>query len=439
MSWKWFVASISTLLTLIISILNIFHQYMNLVNPKIQLCICRILTMIPVYAVLSYVSYLVAEYSVPLNIIRDCYEAYVMHSFLQLLTIYVGGDVEVVRILISSKDASGEIWPQYYFNCDYRTVFNLKNVLHHFRNNSVDINSNCDGREILCRETNSENDELKYKMSRFYSYIKLGVFQFVIIKPLTAVLSLFLENLGYYKPGKVSYKDGFLYIITINMISVSISVYSLFLLYVSLVKKLLPIKPVLKFFCIKLIIFVSFWQSIILSMFNHLNIYSSDDPTHIVKLQNWLLTVEMTFCAIIFGIAFRVDKGLNNNAYPIDGNQFCGDDTQSGSTDRNGGKRQVKHPDNNSRFKSSEKPFANYIVNEYSKQIRPPFSKNAENAQRKLRLERCTKKLFVGIARIFDPLDIVKDSVFLLKSLNNPHYSYTGEGDMHNFSGAIVC
>ncbi|KAH7648786.1 hypothetical protein FG379_002256 [Cryptosporidium bovis] len=435
MSWRWFIASASTLLTLMISIVNIFHQYMNLINPKIQLCICRILTMIPVYAILSYLSCITVEYSVPLSIIRDCYEAYVMHSFLQLLIIYVGGDFEVVKILINSKNASGEIWPQYYF----------KNILYHFKNNSVDsegeIYNNNVRNKTLYHETNNNYNEVKHKMSRFYSYIKLGVLQFVIIKPLTAIVSLLLENIGYYKPGTFSYKDGFLYMITINMISVSVSVYSLFLLYISLVKELLPIKPVLKFFCIKFIIFVSFWQSIILSMFNHSNIYSNNDPKYIIKLHNWLLTIEMTFCAVIFGIAFRVDKSLNNNVNLNNKDlSINSSDNQNSPNDYDVGKRYTVNHFDNINTNNNENPFINnYVRNKYSKKDYSSLTKDAEITQKRVYLKRYTKKFVSGIINIFDPLDIIKDSIFLFKSLNNPSYNYINENSMHYFGGAITC
>lgn len=324
MTWKWVVSSVATLLTLMISVANIMHQYLNLCKPKLQLCICRILTMIPVYAIISYISYLFVEYAAPLNIVRDCYEGYVMFSFLQLLILYMGGD-QIILSVLENKKIKAEIWPHHHFNHSL-SVVGLASTTESIDSNEeisvniVDIYPDyfCEKKDNLDEVSISNNgiggSELgnqRLKIARFYSFIKLGVLQFVILKPISALISLFLESVGLYGSGSLSFKRGFLYIAILNSISVSLSVYSLFLLYISISEQLAPIRPVLKFFCIKLIIFMSFWQSIILSILNYSGVYPNEQ-NYTIKLHNWLLTIEMTICAIIYGIAFTIKKDFKN-------------------------------------------------------------------------------------------------------------------------------
>lgn len=54
--------------------------------------------------------------------------------------------------------------------------------------------------------------------------------------------------------------SGYLYVTIIYNISVSLSLYALFLFYFATRELLVPYNPVLKFFMVKSVIFLSFWQ-----------------------------------------------------------------------------------------------------------------------------------------------------------------------------------
>lgn len=53
---------------------------------------------------------------------------------------------------------------------------------------------------------------------------------------------------------------GYLYIMLINNVSISLALYGLFLFYFATKSMLKPYSPVLKFFTIKSVIFLTFWQ-----------------------------------------------------------------------------------------------------------------------------------------------------------------------------------
>lgn len=58
----------------------------------------------------------------------------------------------------------------------------------------------------------------------------------------------------------LSVASGYLYVTIIYNISVSLSLYALFLFYFATRELLVPYNPVLKFFMVKSVIFLSFWQ-----------------------------------------------------------------------------------------------------------------------------------------------------------------------------------
>lgn len=64
-------------------------------------------------------------------------------------------------------------------------------------------------------------------------------------------------SLIFFVPSAAS---GYLYIMIIYNISVSLSLYALFLFYFATRELLVPYNPVLKFFMVKSVIFLSFWQ-----------------------------------------------------------------------------------------------------------------------------------------------------------------------------------
>lgn len=61
-------------------------------------------------------------------------------------------------------------------------------------------------------------------------------------------------------PRSRSVASGYLYVTIIYNVSVSLALYALFLFYFATRELLSPYSPVLKFFMVKSVIFLSFWQ-----------------------------------------------------------------------------------------------------------------------------------------------------------------------------------
>jgi hypothetical protein len=93
-----------------------------------------------------------------------------------------------------------------------------------------------------------------------------GVIQFVIVRLLIVVTVPILISYEVYSEGSANFKTGWIYVIFIHNVSLWICLYSLWLFFLSTKHYLRPFSPVLKFTLIKGIIFISFWQKIVLQI-----------------------------------------------------------------------------------------------------------------------------------------------------------------------------
>ena len=84
--------------------------------------------------------------------------------------------------------------------------------------------------------------------------------QFCIVKPVMSFVTIWLQSYGLYEDGNWDAAKGYLYITLIYNVSISLALYALFLFYFGTKDLLRPFDPVLKFFTIKSVIFLSFWQ-----------------------------------------------------------------------------------------------------------------------------------------------------------------------------------
>ncbi len=95
--------------------------------------------------------------------------------------------------------------------------------------------------------------------------------QFVLIKPVTAVLAIVCERYGVYHEGHFELGSGYLYLAAVNNISISLSLYCLVLFYMATEERLKPFSPFAKFLCIKAILFFSFWQACLFTVLLKIN------------------------------------------------------------------------------------------------------------------------------------------------------------------------
>ncbi|XP_029649442.1 transmembrane protein 184B-like [Octopus sinensis] len=260
--------------SILITVYQIYLHLRYYSCPNEQLWIVRILFIVPIYSFDSFLSLMFFNndsYYVYVDSIKYCYEAFVIYNFLSLCYEYLGGESSIMSEIRGKPIQSSWMW------CTCCLA----------------------GRQYTIG---------------FLRFCKQATLQFCIIKPVMAVITLILQSFGLYKDGNFSPASGYLYITIIYNISITLALYGLFLFYFATKELLSPFEPVLKFFTVKSVIFLSFWQGVVLAVFEKADLISpifSEDGilkagvgTVSAGWQNFLICIEMVFAAIALRFAF---------------------------------------------------------------------------------------------------------------------------------------
>ncbi|CAL1545838.1 unnamed protein product [Lymnaea stagnalis] len=260
------------------AILLTVHQiYLHLryyTCPNEQRWIVRVLFIVPIYSFDSFLSLMFFNkdnYYVYFDSLRDCYEAFVIYSFLSLCYEYLGGEGAIM------SEIRGKPIQSSWLSCTCCFA----------------------GRQYTIG---------------FLRFCKQATLQFCFIKPIMAILTLLLQAFGYYKDGNFSPDRGYLYITIIYNISVSLALYALIMFYLATKDLLSPFDPILKFCIIKSVIFLSFWQGVVLAVLEKAKvidpIFSKNGSQFVgtgtvsAGWQNFFICLEMFLAAVALRFAF---------------------------------------------------------------------------------------------------------------------------------------
>ncbi|XP_049860403.1 transmembrane protein 184B isoform X1 [Schistocerca gregaria] len=258
---------------LILTCHQIYQHLRWYTNPAEQRWIVRILFIVPIYGFYSWVSLLFFNsdsYYIYFFTVRDCYEAFVIYNFLSLCYEYLGGEGNIMSEIRGKPIRS---------SCLYGTC-------------------------CLVGKT--------YTIG-FLRFCKQATLQFCLVKPLMAFVIIFLQSFGHYHDGDWSPDGGYLYITIIYNFSVSLALYGLFLFYFATKDLLTPFEPVLKFCTVKSVIFLSFWQGVLLAVLEKAEVIDpivntngsqASAGTVSAGYQNFLICIEMFFAAVALRYAF---------------------------------------------------------------------------------------------------------------------------------------
>ncbi|CAI7767613.1 unnamed protein product [Closterium sp. NIES-54] len=262
------VSLVCTVLAVFLSVRHIVMHLRNYTEPTYQRYIVRIIFMVPVYATMSFGALVVSDYAMYFNTIRDVYEAWVIYNFLSLCLSWVGGPGAVVTSLTGRL-----LKPSYLLmTCCFPPI-------------------PLDG--------------------RFIRRCKQGCLQFVYLKPILAATCLCLYYYGLYEDGNFALSDGYIYITCIYMASYSVAIYALILFYVACRELLRSFNPVPKFLMIKAVVFLTYWQGVLVFIVAQLGYVSSAEDA--ADLQNVLICAEMVLGALGFMHAFPFKPFLQAN------------------------------------------------------------------------------------------------------------------------------
>ncbi|KAH9624038.1 hypothetical protein KSS87_008631 [Heliosperma pusillum] len=279
-----------------LAIFHIYRHLMNYTEPTYQRYIVRIIFMVPVsaaflhsrtassalpfipvhllvYALMSFLSLVKPDSAIYFDSVREIYEAWVIYNFLSLCLAWVGGPGAVVLSL------SGRVMKS-----------------------SVCLMTCCFPPMALD--------------GRFIRRCKQGCLQFVILKPILVTMTFILYSKGKYEDGDFSAKQSYLYITIIYTISYTVALYALVLFYMACRDLLQPFNPVPKFVLIKSVVFLTYWQGVLVFLAAKSGFIQ--DAQDAASFQNFIVCIEMLMAAVghFYAFPYKEYAGANIGLSP---------------------------------------------------------------------------------------------------------------------------
>lgn len=256
----WVMVCGTVVLSFRLAYLHLTHWYM----PQVQKYVVRIVWMVPIYAVQSYLSLRFHHHRVYLSTIRDFYEAYVIASFVYYLIELLGGQESLVQLLRSKNPALGQ---HTYPLCYILQPWEL----------GVEFMLQC----------------------------KHGVLQYVVFKTTATVLTFVCEFAGVYGEGRFEWLVAYPYLCFFQNISVMYALYCLVMLFHAVNEDLQnPVDwhPLGKFLCIKGVVFFTWWQGIVIFYLRDHGIIEALGSWSSLEVANGLID----YCIVIQMVGFAI-------------------------------------------------------------------------------------------------------------------------------------
>ncbi|KAK9794030.1 hypothetical protein WJX73_006148 [Symbiochloris irregularis] len=278
----WFISAIFVLLAIPVTIYEVAMHLEYFSRPALQIHVIRILWMVPIYAVDSWLALRFKSTRIYCNTIREFYEAFVIYSFFMYLLRYLHDEYGDVHTYFSTKEDVPHMW-------------GVQWVL----------------KPWAMGET-------------FFWECKKGILNYVILRPLMTAVSVVATLCHVYGDGELRFDRAYLYVVAVNNFSQGWALYCLVLMYTATHSELAPIRPLSKFLVVKSVIFFSFWQSVAIALMVQFHIIRPTDFSYDVDdvaagLQNFLICIEMFPAALVHAYAFPPRDYLDPSIQPRQG------------------------------------------------------------------------------------------------------------------------
>ncbi|KAH6664162.1 organic solute transporter Ostalpha-domain-containing protein [Halenospora varia] len=281
----WVLASIFAGIATMLSLYLIWRHATHYSRPYEQRHIIRILFMVPIYSIISVLSYLYYWHAVYFKVIRDCYEAFAIASFFFLLCHYIAPDLHAQKDYFRKLRPKHWPWPARWFKI-------------------------CCGPRLLKTPESGLT---------WFNIIWFGVFQYCFVRVTMTIFAVVTQSFGMYCEASLKPIFAHIWIMAVEAICVIIAMYCLIAFYITLRDDIAPHKPFFKLLSIKLVIFLCFWQAIAVSVLTSTSILKTSNTVSYgdlkVGLPTLLICVEMSVFAVmhLFAYPWKVYRIAENH------------------------------------------------------------------------------------------------------------------------------
>eukprot|EP00580_Thalassiosira_gravida_P010457 CAMPEP_0201629730 /NCGR_PEP_ID=MMETSP0493-20130528/4294_1 /ASSEMBLY_ACC=CAM_ASM_000838 /TAXON_ID=420259 /ORGANISM="Thalassiosira gravida, Strain GMp14c1" /LENGTH=588 /DNA_ID=CAMNT_0048100771 /DNA_START=304 /DNA_END=2070 /DNA_ORIENTATION=- len=302
-------AGMFTLLVILVSGYHLSQHVRHMHSPVVQRKIMAVLWMTPIYSMSCWLSMVFVNAEPYLGVIREFYESYCVYMFLSFLIAVLGsGDRRAVVDLLEEEEKANHLarpdkcrcGPKFWKRC-WRSCCNR----------SKPPMTNLNSERTIDEHGNYVSPE-RIKAEAVLDQCQTYAMQFVLLRPLTAIGWLVSNQL--FEPKQfLDPTTPQLYITIITNGSIFFAFRGLVRFYHATRSNLAWCNPWPKFLCIKGVVFMTFWQKMMLSLIVNLG-YSDKFETHedagefIMQAQNFLICLEMLFSAVAHCFVFSPDE-----------------------------------------------------------------------------------------------------------------------------------
>ncbi|KAL7506489.1 hypothetical protein ACHAXN_003772 [Cyclotella atomus] len=295
------LAGTFTLLGCLISMWHMTNHLRSFKQPFVQRKILAILWMCPIYSVTSWLSLVIPTIEGYLAILKDMYEAYVIYQFLSFLIAVLGkGDRDAVVDMLAGHAS--------HLSPPIRCFGWCRKELAYIR-----------GEDATMDETRRLADDVLMQCQVF-------AMQFVFLRPLLTAILFTLKKIDYHGPmfladdeqlnagsAMIDYRSPQFYLVILENISVFLAFNGLIKFYHAVQDDLSWCRPFPKFLCIKGVVFMTFWQGVVISLLADTTdlLSSGDDQQEEImakQTQNFLICLEMLGFSIAHFYCFPTEE-----------------------------------------------------------------------------------------------------------------------------------
>ncbi|KAH8167809.1 hypothetical protein CIB48_g419 [Xylaria polymorpha] len=268
------IAGGSTIVAYIVSFYLMWQHALNYTKPREQKHIIRILFMVPIYATSAFLSLWFYWHATYYQVISEAYEAFAIASFFALMCHLVAPDLHEQKEF-------------------FRQLHPIKPWL-------IPVNwfAKCCGGERGCWRIPKSG-------LTWFNIIWIGVYQYCFIRVAMTIVAVVTQYFDRYCESSNSPVFAHVWVIVIEAVAVTIAMYCLLQYYSQFRQPLAEHKLGLKVLAIKLVVFLSFWQTIAISLATSstFHLVSPNEklayPDLKVGIPSLLLCVEMALFAIL--------------------------------------------------------------------------------------------------------------------------------------------